>query len=164
MSLAQARGDDLIVQMVIDSDSVLRLTGYRGCAGLCGSGVFLDAYEDIVNTLRSVCESLLMSFTARADGLGLKVKSFIDTGNIESVLRGRIAEQDCVLVLPGTDTNQPLVSFGCPTIIVRKSQEEPTEITVLADDEWTERLLTPISQAVSEALIHLNSQDFKMVA
>ena len=167
MSLARARNDDVVAQMVVDSDSVLRLTGYRGHAGLCGSGVFLDAYEQIVNIVRSVFDALLMSFTARAEGLGLEVKSFVDTGDVESVLRDRIAEQDCVLVLPGTDSMQSSVSsfkFGCPTIMVKKPQGQSTELTVVADDEWTQRLLTAISQKFPEALIHLNSQDFRMVA
>jgi len=165
ISLAAARHDDVIAQAMIDSDTALRLTGYRGYAGLCGSGVFLSAYEQIVAILRSVCDTLVMSFTTRAEGRGLRVKSFVDTGNAETVLRDRIAEQHCVLVLPGTNSNQSLVSsfkFGCPIIVVMKPRGNSTEIAIVANDEWTEQLLTEIGQAFPDAPpIHLNNQDFR---
>jgi hypothetical protein len=165
ISLAQAKDEDIVAQTVIDSDSVMSLTGYRGYAGLCGSGVFLGAYHEIVNALTSVCDSLLMSFTARAEGRGLRVKSFIDTGDVESVLRARIAEHDGVLVLPCNDSEQSLMTsfdFGCPTIVVTVPQDNSTEIDIVANDE-TGLLQTAISLALPEAPIHL-TKAFRAVA
>lgn len=167
VSFAAARHHDLVAQTVIDSDTALRLTGYRGHAGLCGSGVFLSARERIVETLKSVCDTLLMAFTARAEGSGLLVKSFVDTGNVADVLRDRIAEQDCVLVVPGTDSNRILVDsfkFVCPIIVVMKPQGDSTEIAIVADTERKKSLVTEIRQAFPEATINLENQKLRPAA
>ena len=145
IALAQTTNRNLIAQAVIDRNAVMSLTGYSGYAGLCGSGVFLEAYHGIVKTLSELNESLLMSLTARAEGYGVKVNSHIDVGGVQEMLAARLEQQDSILVLADSDWSARMVDllrFDGPAILVAAEQGIARKITIIANDSWTTRLQT----------------------
>lgn len=148
ISLARMLKEELIAQVVIDRESVLHLTGFRGFSGLCGSGVFLRAYEEIVSSLSSVSESLLMSLTALAEGCGVKVTSYVDTGDAPTILADLIAQHESVLVVGGTDSNRALLTdheFDCPTFMIRGQTTGSVEVIMLTSDKRSNLLNSMLS-------------------
>ncbi len=138
--LAKALNRELVAQTFVDSTAVMQLTGYRGIPGLCGSGVFLEAYEKIVAALICVNETLLLSFCARAEGCGLTVKSCVDIGNRENILANRSTRSILVLAEPmGRELSDRLLLTDwndCTVILVN----EDGSVTILANDASKEQM------------------------
>ena len=68
LKLAYAYGNHLVCHAFIDGDKVFQVEGFTGLPGLCGSGVFMEAYERIIADLVALLESLFEPLRARAEG------------------------------------------------------------------------------------------------
>lgn len=168
ISVARALGTDIIAQSVIDSDAIVELTGYKGFPGLCGSGVFIGAYEQIVKTLEEVADSLMMSLAARAEGSGVKVASYTDTGSFDGIMLNRIAQYDAIVILPDSEKNRLLAaSMGDdrPIVFVNTDRSgKPTGLSIVANDDWMERLYAELQKAFPDAAFTVRRPEQKRVA
>lgn len=150
IELARATEKCLIAQSVINRAGIMQLAGYQGYPGLCGSGVFMEAFHSIVEALTAVHESLQLSLAARAEGCGVQVKQNIDIGTFEEVLATRIGSET-VLVLADSDQTRSLMRslrLATPVILVDEQQGQATKITIAADEKCSEKLSAVISCAL----------------
>lgn len=113
--LADESKSALGAETLIDRNLVRSLTGFQGYAGLCGSGVFLEAHDKIEAALLELNESILMAFCARSEGQGLKVDCNISEGSWEELIDSR-SSSDVIHVL--TEKMLPSKKVNCPTIVI----------------------------------------------
>ncbi len=137
--IAKQTGSSVTAQHVIDSSAVWKFLSYSS-AGFIGSGPYMEASERISEALRSIAESLLLSYNSQADGQGLQNRSCIDEGNIVSSICQRAKDHDLVIV--GHSLGQArdvLVDLGkkCPSpvLVIQKSTLAWSRICVLLTDE-----------------------------
>lgn len=115
--------DEITAQFVIDPQAILQLEGFDGTAGFCGSGVFIEAEQRIIAPLVSLGESLLMAFSAVAEGNGLKVANFIDIGPRGLEIARRAVHSDLVVMIDNRQNpgfiEELATCFLCPVLLVR---------------------------------------------
>ena len=120
--LAKASPSKIIAQFIIDPQRLFDLQGFEG-EGLCGSGVFIETEQELIPPLVRLGETLLMSFTARAEGAGVDVEVFVDVGNPAREIASRATDCDLV-ALPATAANSTLSNelvdlIACPILLVQ---------------------------------------------
>lgn len=129
-SLASLCKSRIEVQALIDDRQILRLTGYDGQSGLCGSGVFIAAQQVVIGALTELYESIMLSFCARIEG-ELKqqtVSKFIDVGDAQESIEHRARQADLLIVAVGTASIKQLQEIskqaGCPVLIVDNNAQK----------------------------------------
>ena len=130
ISLARGLEASITAQFVVDPQLIFELEGFSG-RGLCGSGVFIEAEQQIIVPLVNLGESLLMSFTALAEGQDVSVRQFIDIGDSAREIAQRAADSD-VVILAGTHANslvaRALLPIFSRTVLLVQS---PSEVLLL---------------------------------
>jgi len=96
-SLASETGRPVHAQYVIDTDAIWNLLSFQQ-AGLVGSGIYLDAREKIVSALRSVAESVMLSYSSRAEGRFAEFDCYIDEGVPADEIAARAADHELVII------------------------------------------------------------------
>lgn len=127
IGLACACKASITAQFVIDPHRVFEFEGFCDCGcggrGLCGSGVFIEAEQSIVRALAELGESLLMTFTALAEGRSIQVEQHIDIGNKAEEIAGRACGEDLVILGETEEALQLSRSLGatlsCPILVVQ---------------------------------------------
>lgn len=104
ISLAKKIGSTIVAQFVIDPQRLFEMEGYEGLTGLCGSGVFIETEQGLIPPLTALGESLLLAFTALAEGQEIRVDQFVDVGPVPEEIRKRACDTG-LLVLAGSDAN-----------------------------------------------------------
>lgn len=155
ISLAKIIDCRLTAATIINAQTVFMLMGYAGRPGLCGSGVFLHAYEQIIYNLREVGESLLMAFVSHAEGAGLQVETYIDVGEQQQLLSELVSGCDTILVLPKSRNSEQLALSlqGCSIVLIDATSTE-MQIDVFANDSVIEQLESDLEQMVPDKIIH----------
>ncbi|MBX9571006.1 MAG: hypothetical protein K2X77_19075 [Candidatus Obscuribacterales bacterium] len=113
--LASEGKHTLHAETLIDHSLIRALTGFQGYAGLCGSGVFLEAHDKIERALRELKESILMSFAARTEGKGFSVECGTKEGNWKELIDS-MSSPEVIHVLTEEMLSSKKVS--CPTIVI----------------------------------------------
>lgn len=120
VKLAALTDKSLLAYSFVDSKKLLDATGFAG-AGLCGSGVFLDGYEQMVKILMSISESLMEALRSRAGGSGVRLEEHISVDDPVSVICNGM-KSNTLLVLGGHTSNLKLAKTifenkQCPVAI-----------------------------------------------
>jgi nucleotide-binding universal stress UspA family protein len=95
--LAQSNQADLTALSVVDSQAVWDLLG-AGTPGFIGSGPYIEAYGKIQAILRSISETLLMSFAARSQTNQIKTECLIEAGPLLNQVFERAREHDLIIM------------------------------------------------------------------
>lgn len=122
---------------LINTRQVLCSTGYRG-TGLCGSGVFLDAYERMLNVDIDVADALMEALTARAGGRDVTVDSGVLIGDPLMSIKENTNDDD-FYILGGTESNIELAreifqQTHRPVAVCIEVQGETPKVVLMADD------------------------------
>lgn len=87
----------IVAQQVIDVPAIWQFLRFT-LPGLVGSGVYFEAEKKIAETLRSVAETVALSYTAQAEGHGVDIASFVDEGDTIEEICQRAFEHDLIIV------------------------------------------------------------------
>ena len=96
-NLAQKRDASLVALSVVDDQAIWDLLG-AGLPGFIGSGPYIAAYEVIQKALRSVSETLLVSFASRSPNDQIKTECIINEGNLLGQVFERAKEHTLVIM------------------------------------------------------------------
>jgi hypothetical protein len=137
IDVAKRLDGKLVAIAFVNAGQILKMTGYEG-TGLCGSGVFINAYEKIIQTMVDVNESLIESLSARAGGHSIVVKQKILIGEPATQI-GETACADDFYILGGTDENMVLAKTifaktRCPVGVFTISAEGTPHLRLLSDN------------------------------
>ncbi len=137
--LAKQAGANITAQHVIDSLAVWKFLSYSS-AGFIGSGPYMEARERINEALRSIADSLLLSYSSQADGQGLQNCSYVDEGNILSCIYERAKDHALVVIGHCSERTDDLyLQLGkicpCPVLVIKKSTALLSRICVVLNDE-----------------------------
>ena len=102
--LAKQSGARVVAQHVIDIPAVANLLPFRK-AGFIGSGPYMEAREHTVAELRSVAETLMLSYQAQAEGHNIDMETYIDEGDPAEEICKRAEAHELLIV--GRDTLTP---------------------------------------------------------
>lgn len=95
--LALANRAKVLAQTVVDSQSLWQHVG-KDSPGIVGSGPYLAAHEVIHAALKSVAETLVNAYEARARGQKIESECVIDEGNIVDQIVKRAKEHPIVVL------------------------------------------------------------------
>lgn len=120
IALAEKLHTSITAQFVVDPQKIFKLEGFEGIPGLCGSGVFIEAEENMIQPLTSLGETLILSFSALAEGHGVQVNPCVDIGSTAQEVERRAA-QNSLLVLASSEGNLSIIaglkaSVDCPIL------------------------------------------------
>jgi nucleotide-binding universal stress UspA family protein len=161
IALAGSQNASIIAQFITDPHRVFEFEGFCDCGcggrGLCGSGVFIEAEQEIVSALTKLGESLLMSFAALAEGESIEIEQHTDVGNKAQEIAGRASGVDLVLLGQTEEHLQVIRSLeaalSCPVLVIQSRSEsmliEPASEQVDSVVELIEQL-TRIGVKVTE--------------
>lgn len=144
IELARKLRSDLIAQFVIDPRRIFSLEGYKGAPGLCGSGVFIEAEQNIIQALKGLGDSLMHAFAAIAEGHDVSLCRFVDVGPIMHEIANRT--KTCrLVVLADSEENQRLARelgelVGCPILMVQANYAYLVNGSTVKDKELQEAL------------------------
>lgn len=97
LTLAQKTGSKINAQHVVDTRGAFELVGMER-PGIVGSGLYLDAYEAVCQSLRNIADKLSDSYEARTACRGIEGELFIDEGEpVEEIFR-RQSEHDLIIM------------------------------------------------------------------
>ncbi|MBS2004315.1 MAG: hypothetical protein JST44_22600 [Cyanobacteria bacterium SZAS LIN-5] len=155
IALARSLRTDVIGQFIIDPQRIFELEGFEGLAGLCGSGVFLEAEQKIIPPLTALGESLLMAFAALAEGQEVRIDSFVDVGSAaeEMALRGKDAS---LVVLSANKENLPIAerlscSMTCPILLVQSD----TQVLLIEPEHLNAELMSAFGRYVTQTSLKI---------
>ncbi len=95
--LADKTGAQVIAQQVIDVPAIWHFLNFK-LPGLVGSGVYFEAEKKIAEALRSMADTVFLSYQTQAEGHGIKIEGCIDEGDTIAEICRRAEEHDLVIV------------------------------------------------------------------
>lgn len=95
--LAKKTGARVVAQHVVDTAAVWRFLDYD-LAGFIGSGVYMDAREQMIAAMYAIGESLMLSYVSQVSGQPLECENYIDEGDPATEIAGRAKSHDIVMV------------------------------------------------------------------
>lgn len=98
--LAKKTGARVVAQHVINVPAIWRLLSCRK-PGFIGSGVYFEASTAIKESMRTIAEALVMSYTVQAEGRNIATETYIDEG--DPAVEISIRAQDHNMVIMGYD-------------------------------------------------------------
>lgn len=113
--LAKDPGARVVAQHVIDIPAVETLLPC-GKAGFIGSGPYIQAREQTVAALRSVAETLMLSYRAQAEGRNIDIDTYIDEGDPVDEICKRAQEHELVIIGHDSLASQEKLSGFCEKI------------------------------------------------
>jgi nucleotide-binding universal stress UspA family protein len=137
--LARQTESSITAQYVVDSAAVWKFLSYSS-AGFIGSGPYMEANSQINEALRSIADSVLLSYNSQAEGQGIHNCSYIDEGDIVNSICDRAKEHDLVVIGHSAGReNDIFLELGkicpCPVLIIQKNTTRWSRICVLLTDE-----------------------------
>jgi nucleotide-binding universal stress UspA family protein len=137
--LAEKTGSRIVAQHVINVPAIRNLLSLRK-PGFVGSGIYLEAAERIKESLRSVAESVTLSYEAQAEGRNIKFETCIDEGDPLAEITKRVQSHDLLII--GHDPSVPrqpdtyslceelAETCNCSMLIVNASCNDWSEIHI----------------------------------
>lgn len=133
--LAAASPKILNAFALIDGNKLLKSTGFSGPGGLAGSGVFMQAYEQMLAAMIELSESLMESLTARTDEEKVNLNAQVLVGTPVEILTEKLSA-NTVLVMGANQSNFDLAKavsakVQCPILMVASSPERVPQVTLM---------------------------------
>lgn len=148
LKLASASGDRLVAHAFIDGDKVFQVEGFTGLPGLCGSGIFMEAYERIVSDLTALLESLFESLRARTEGANIFFEPHIWVRNpcgccTPCICALTKAAPGALFVVAAHPANIELAKMifektQSPVLIIKANDDKPAMLLSINPDDVTE--------------------------
>lgn len=144
--LAKQTGARVVAQHVIDTAAVWRLLSYER-AGFIGSGVYMEAREQITSALNSIAEALMLSFTSQIEGQSLEFETHIDEGDPAAEIARRAKEHDMVIVTERRGNSAAdgqrlfeklAATCSCPVLVIGNSTKRWSKMRIFVNEEMTE--------------------------
>lgn len=141
--LAQKSGAKVAAQHVIDTTAIWRFLKYDR-AGFVGSGVYIDAREQIAGSMRTLAESLMLSYSTQSAGRAIVSETYIDEGDPATEIAARATEHDLVIVGCHSRRYAPrrqrlyeklAAICPCPILVVRKTPHSWSRMQVMVTDD-----------------------------
>lgn len=161
VELARRTKRPLVGTTLVDATQILKFTGYQGI-GLCGSGVFLNAHERIVQIICEINEALMESLVARAEGNNVKVEEKILYGEPIAVIGETAADGD-FYILGGHSKNLNLARMifqrtHCPVTVLVGRSDGKWALMLMADRSESIEKLVDVMRAFPVDVVWCNSE------
>ncbi|MBA3994245.1 MAG: hypothetical protein C0469_12025, partial [Cyanobacteria bacterium DS2.3.42] len=131
-------GASVVAQHVVDSAAVWRFLSFEP-AGFVGSGVFMEAREQMIRVLHTVADALVLSYETLAEGHGFQSKTYIDEGDLVTETARRAKEHDFVVFGHKLNSDahtrmleQLMEVCPCPILVVRNSVQPWSKLQIFA--------------------------------
>jgi len=124
--LAKQTDSVVVAQHVVDTTEIWRFLSYD-LAGFIGSGLYMDAREQITAVMYSIAEALMLSYGSQAEGQSIRFENYIDEGEPAAEIARRAADHDLVILgFHGRRSNRRQKSLfeelakccPCPVLVV----------------------------------------------
>ena len=107
ISLSETGDKKLHAYGIIDGQDLLSSTGFTG-PGLCGSGVFINAYESMLEIRMSILDALMESLQNMAGGRAVAVEPEVIQGKPVDRLPD-LLNSESILIVSGHESNAGLI-------------------------------------------------------
>jgi nucleotide-binding universal stress UspA family protein len=138
--LAAQTGASVVAQHVIDTAAAWQFLSYDR-PGFIGSGVYMEAREQISSALRSIAEALMLSYCTQVQGRSITAKSHIDEGDPACEIVRRAADHDLVIIGHRSGPRQERLyetlvkTCPCPVLVVGGSALQWSKVQMFVTDE-----------------------------
>lgn len=141
--LANQSGSRVVAQHVVDTAAIWRFLSHDR-AGFIGSGIFMDAREQIIEIMHSVADSLMLSYDSQIDGQALNFENVIDEGEPAAEIARRAKDHDLVILgYRGGKTATRRASMfeklaevcPCPILVVRNTSKTWSSMQMFVTNE-----------------------------
>jgi nucleotide-binding universal stress UspA family protein len=140
-TLASLTGASVVAQHVVDSAAVWRFLSFE-TAGFVGSGIFMEAREQIIKALHTIADALVLSYEALAEGNGFQAETHIDEGDLVTETARRAKEHDLVVFgyKQNSDTHTRMLEqlvevCPCPIIVVKNAVKRWSKLQIFANGD-----------------------------
>ncbi len=142
-NLAKQSGVGVIAQHVVDSTGVWRFLSYD-LAGFVGSGLYMDAREQMISAMYSIGEGIMLAYTSQANGVGCQLETYIDEGDPSCEIARRAVNHDLVIVglhRRCDSFNRPRMFerlseiCSCPVLVVQRTKRPFSRMQVFVTEE-----------------------------
>lgn len=133
----------VVAQHVVDSTGVWRFLSYD-LAGFIGSGLYMEAREQMINAMYLIGEGIMMAYASQANGIGCQFETCIDDGDPASEIARRAVNHDLVIVglhRRCDSFNRPRMFerlseiCSCPVLVVQKTKRPWSRMQVFITEE-----------------------------
>lgn len=135
-SLAKRNNASLVAQQVVDSNSIWRFLCFDE-AGFVGSGIYLEAREQISSVMHSIAGTLALAYTSQAEGLKISSQTFIDEGSSVAEIARRSYDHDLIIMgyKGNSTTERDFVerlseACSCPILLVSGKNQQRSKLKV----------------------------------
>ncbi|MBX9695925.1 MAG: universal stress protein [Cyanobacteria bacterium] len=142
--LAEQSGARVVAQHVVDTAAVWRFLSYDR-AGFIGSGLYLEAREQIAASMFSIAETIMLSYSSQCAGQPLDCGNFIDEGDPATEISRRAEEHDMVIIghqLRRSNVGGPRMyeklaeTCPCPILVVGNAAQQWSKIRMFIDSDF----------------------------
>lgn len=180
--LAEQSGAQLVAQYVIDTAGLWNFLSYDS-AGFIGSGPYVEASERIVDVLRSLSESLFLSYCSQAQGRRLSVQTAVDEGDPADEIARRALNHDLVIIgYRSRSYSQSIILeklvriCSCPILLLRSASNSWSKLQIVATGDtndlnkiaelyrFGEALCVPVELYFATGVKETNTDRFQFAA
>lgn len=145
--LARRTGARVVAQHVVDTQAAWRFLSYDR-AGFIGSGLYMDAREQITAAMYSIAEALMVSYGSQIEGQSIEFENCLDEGDPATEIVRRSRNHDLVIVGHNGRDSSP-VRYGmferltdlctCPILVVGAGVEQWSKMQVFINSDVSYR-------------------------
>lgn len=135
-SLAGTNNASVAALHVVDSVSVWKNLAFDE-PGFVGSGVYLEAREQILGVMHSIANAIALAYTSLADGLELNSQMLIDEGDVISEITKRSIDHDLIIMGYRGNSSQErnfieqlAKKCACPILLVARKIDKLSTLKV----------------------------------
>jgi nucleotide-binding universal stress UspA family protein len=159
-ALAEQSGARVVAQHVVDTAAVWRFLSYDR-AGFIGSGLYLEAREQIAGSMFSIAEAIMLSYSSQSAGQPLECETFIDEGEPATEISRRAEEHDMVIIghqsrrsnSGGPRMYEKLAeTCPCPILVVGNAAQQWSKIRMYIDSDFASSADIPGNFRLGSAL------------
>ncbi|MBX3073310.1 universal stress protein [Candidatus Obscuribacterales bacterium] len=143
-ALAEQSGARVVAQHVVDTAAVWHFLSYDQ-AGFIGSGLYLEAREEITDSMYSIAEALMLSYSSQSAGQPLECEAFIDEGEPAAEIARRAEEHDMVVLgyrSGRSNTGEPKMyeklaeTCPCPVLVVGNAARHWSKMQMFINSDF----------------------------
>lgn len=141
--LARRSGARVVAQHVVDTQAVWRFLSYDR-AGFIGSGLYMDAREQITAAMYSIADALMVSYGSQIEGQSIEFENCLDEGDPATEIARRARNHDMVIVGHNGRDSSP-IGYGmferltdlctCPVLVVGAGFKQWSKMQVFINSD-----------------------------